>query len=744
MKRKIQWSRTQMYRVHKPLKIVAGFGEGSLPGKVVSHHVVVSVIAFIILICLAFPVSGRPVSDKSDITAAKDREYVSGDVPKDIPGQGTQTSTLTISDTGPISDMNVKLNITHPFVADLDVYLIAPDGARIELFTDVGGASDDFNDTVIDQEAEQSITDGRGPFSGSYRPEGNLAELYGKDVTGTWTLEVTDDAGKTRAGTLNSWSLIVTIEVLEPLLPPVIQAGESVPGEIYDTVYWEDIGEVYQYGSDTPERIRDRRTLLSQLIIEDAGTIEDLNVMVNISHPQDSDLNVFLIAPDDQTRIELFTNVGESGVNFEDTVLDDEASVSITEGSAPFTGSYRPEGSLAELSGRNISGTWTLEITDDSQRFTGTLNSWSLIADLADIAYYGECANDVDFSNIISDSGWITDTSYTFTELVQSDQYWYRVKARPLKTWFQTSQEDFGSGVLTDTETTGDGDVVLPMGGGDPDTELHVIADPSFESDTLAGWSGDGNGSVLVGGVIENMLWASDGDGAGIVLFNSGYYYDRGDWGALIQPVDWTGVDTLVFDYASFGYANLLIAEVYIGDTQIWSRNGRNASNRPNYISAVYDVKKDVSSFEGVQNLSLVAQSKVSGWFDAGILWDNLRTYGPGVGVTSGEIISSAIGIGDNDTWHILTFDATTPDGTELTLDVLPAEGVDPIPGYVNIPSGTDLGGLGERTIRLRANLSTSNPGVSPMLHDWSISYTDAARESNWSNVVPSASINSK
>ena len=740
MERKIQYSRMRMPGVLKPLMVAAGIGESSLTGKVASRRVFVSVIVFIVLICLAFPVSGRPVSDKSDISAAGDKEYVSNDVPKDIPGQGTEISTLTISDTGPIGDLNVKLNITHPYVADLEVYLIAPDGARIELFTDVGGASDDFNDTIIDQEAEQSITDGRGPFTGSYRPEGNLAELYGMDVTGTWTLEVTDDTNKNRAGTLNSWSLIVTLDIPEPLLPPVIQAEGGAQGGIYDTVYWEDIGEIYQYDSDTPERIRDRRTLLSQLMIEDTDTIEDLNVKVNISHPRDSDLNVFLIAPDDQTRIELFTNVGESGVNFEDTVLDDEAPVSITEGSAPFTGSYRPEGNLAELDGQNIYGTWTLEITDDSQRFSGTLNSWSLIADLANVAYYGECANDVDFSNIISDSGWITNTSHIFTEVIQTEQYWYRVKARPLKTWFQTSREDFGTGALADTEITDDGDVVLPTGGGDPDTELHVIADPSFESETLAGWSGDGDGPVFVGGVTDNVLWASDGDGAGIVLFYSNYYYDRGDWGALIQPVDWTGVDTLEFDYASFGYANLLEASVFIGDTQIWSHKGKNSSRRPNYTSTGSNVKKDVSSFIGVQYLSLVVQAQVSGWFDAAILWDNLRTYGPGVNVTSGEIISSAISIGEDDTWHVLTFDATIPAGTGLTLDVLPAEGTNPIPGYVNLPGGTDLSGLGERTIRLRANLSTNSLGVSPVLHDWSVSYTDAARESNWSNVVSSAS----
>ena len=37
------------------------------------------------------------------------------------------------------ADLNVTLNMTHTRDEDLDVFLIAPDGTRVELFTDVGG-----------------------------------------------------------------------------------------------------------------------------------------------------------------------------------------------------------------------------------------------------------------------------------------------------------------------------------------------------------------------------------------------------------------------------------------------------------------------------------------------------------------------------------------------------------------------------------------------------------------------------
>ena len=71
--------------------------------------------------------------------------------------------------------------------------------------------------------------------------------------------------------------------------------------------------------------------------------------------------------------------MGGGGDNFSGTTLDDEAATAITAGSAPFSGSFQPEGSLATLDGKDTQGTWTLELTDDKLRKTGTLNSWALL-----------------------------------------------------------------------------------------------------------------------------------------------------------------------------------------------------------------------------------------------------------------------------------------------------------------------------------------------------------------------------
>jgi subtilisin-like proprotein convertase family protein/streptogramin lyase len=127
-------------------------------------------------------------------------------VPIDIPDRGLITSTLTVPDALSIDDVNVQLNITHPHDADLDVYLRSPSGTLVELFTDVGGGGDNFENTILNDQAGPPITAGSAPFNGEYQPEGSLADFNGEDASGTWTLEIADDKRR-NTGTLQSWSI---------------------------------------------------------------------------------------------------------------------------------------------------------------------------------------------------------------------------------------------------------------------------------------------------------------------------------------------------------------------------------------------------------------------------------------------------------------------------------------------------------------------------------------------------------
>lgn len=727
----IQLIQQQKQRVFGLRGIGINHDDYAIPNALVFNLLCILMIPLLIFSCFANTVCGGDGQNRWGGVIEMSEEYISGDVPKDIPDKDTITSTLSIPDFGIITDLNVKLDITHEADGNLDIYLIAPDGTRVELFTDVGGISSDFSETVIDNEAEQSITEGSAPFTGSYRPEGDLTDFYNKEISGTWILEVTDDWNP-KVGTLNSWSLVAELQVKGPLPSPIIQSEPSVSGGINDTIFWGDVGELCQGKSNVAEEIPDEGTLTSTLVIDDTGEIEDLNVSVNISHNWDSELDIFLIAPD-ATRVELFTDVGGSQDDFTDTMLDDEALLSITEGEAPFTGSYRPEGSLGDLNGKEIQGEWKLEITDDSWFGDGTLNSWSIMIDKADVFYYAECATDQDFSNVIAYSGWMTDRICTFTELDSNQEYWYRVKARPLLSWSQTSEEDFKIDALTDTKATSDGEVVL-ANTGEYGVEIGAIENPSMELD--GGWGGTSDNFFLYLfglGYWPGDLWSSEGVWVIGVEFDSDFYFSKGEIAYLVQEdVDWTGVESLVFDYCSYEGTEV-ISRVFIGEQEVWSHE-----NTGQFHDDYYDITIDVSAIKGRHDLILQVEVIETGWFGAAIYWDNFRTYGPGGSTESGSIVSNPINLGEGDTWEILDYNATIPKGTELTVDVLPETGSDPIAGYENVLSVTDLTGLSERTIRLRANLSTSDTKIKPVLHDWSVKYTDAFCESDWSNVESS------
>ncbi len=157
--------------------------------------------------------------------------YCSVDVNIPIPDKSTIYSSLTVPDSFVIQDINVELYITHTWDADLEVFLIAPDGTPVELFSGVGGNNNNFVKTVLDDEADESITQGSAPFTGAFQPEGNLSDFDGMNAQGIWQLEITDDATGD-FGTLHSWCLIFGPDYqpsLKPTNPNPPDGAENQP-----------------------------------------------------------------------------------------------------------------------------------------------------------------------------------------------------------------------------------------------------------------------------------------------------------------------------------------------------------------------------------------------------------------------------------------------------------------------------------------------------------------------------------
>lgn len=124
-------------------------------------------------------------------------------------------------------------------------------------------------------------------------------------------------------------------------------------------------------------QIVDGDTVRKTLVINADYLIVDLDVTVNITHTYDSDLTVWLDSPSGQ-RVTLWEEVGGSGDNFVNTHLDDAAGTAISAGTAPFTGTFHPEGLLADYNGFSTEGTWTLVVFDGYDQDTGTINNFSI------------------------------------------------------------------------------------------------------------------------------------------------------------------------------------------------------------------------------------------------------------------------------------------------------------------------------------------------------------------------------
>ena len=114
------------------------------------------------------------------------------------PGQFTQTrspalaitlantvsDTITVPDSGTATSVSVAIDISHTYIGDLKVDLVAPDGTTRTLHNRSGIGADDIDQT--------------------YEPD-----FGGVSIAGTWTLQINDNYAAEDDGTLNSWTLAI-------------------------------------------------------------------------------------------------------------------------------------------------------------------------------------------------------------------------------------------------------------------------------------------------------------------------------------------------------------------------------------------------------------------------------------------------------------------------------------------------------------------------------------------------------
>lgn len=127
-----------------------------------------------------------------------------------------------------------------------------------------------------------------------------------------------------------------------------------------------------------PVHIADMDTAVMTMTLTDNYRIHDLDVVINVRHTYDSDLSVWLQSPHGR-RAKLMSGEGGSEDNIINARFEDEAILPISNGVAPFTGTFIPEEPLTRFDGDStVGGLWKLLVYDDFEDDTGHIESFTI------------------------------------------------------------------------------------------------------------------------------------------------------------------------------------------------------------------------------------------------------------------------------------------------------------------------------------------------------------------------------
>ena len=376
-----------------------------------------------------------------------------------IPDLQTVSDAITVADSGTVTSVTVAVDITHTYIGDLKIDLVAPDGTTKTLHNRSGGGNDD-----IDQ---------------MYTPD-----FEGESIAGTWTLRIRDNANSD-SGTLNDWTLTINHGSTTTASPVTSVSGSG--DTYYATVSATTDGtynlDLLSSGHDIADAASnlladasttgaDETYTVSTAVIDDtAPTLESIQRYTPATESTDSQTlvykatfseNVTGVTASDftlssnstggestSTSTGQFTQTRSPNLDIPDlqtvsdtiTVSDSETATSVSV-EVDITHNYigdlkidliAPDGTTRTLHNRSggsadnidqaytpsfgsiqISGAWKLQINDNYNADPGTLNSWTLTIN------YGDTATTLSSVTGISGSG---DAYYVTVSATQDGTY---------------------------------------------------------------------------------------------------------------------------------------------------------------------------------------------------------------------------------------------------------------------------------------------------------------------------------
>lgn len=226
------------------------------------------------------------------------------------------SSKIQIAPVGSARRLAVAVDVSHTWIGDLVVEVVAPSGRTATLHNRTGGNRHDLVATFTSED------------------HAALATLVGEPISGPWTLRVLDREAQD-TGKLNKWSLEIGVETPVEALRADATPNQKIPDDAHAGI-------------------------ASVLAFSHAGLARRVRATVEIQHSWIGDLRVELVSPAGRSAV-LHAQTGGSKRDLSTTFDSDT-----------------PASPLATLVGQSITGNWTLRVSDRAARDVGTLKKWSL------------------------------------------------------------------------------------------------------------------------------------------------------------------------------------------------------------------------------------------------------------------------------------------------------------------------------------------------------------------------------
>jgi subtilisin-like proprotein convertase family protein len=136
--------------------------------------------------------------------------------------------TLTVPDSGLITDLTLFVNLGQPYADDVSIFL-SHDGTLVEVYLGIGDTNSSVIDATFDDAAGTSYP-ANGSAVGTFLPFQSLSAFDGLDINGDWQLQLQDNVIQGDGTPLVAWSISgdVDSEVPEPSSMGLVAAGLAI------------------------------------------------------------------------------------------------------------------------------------------------------------------------------------------------------------------------------------------------------------------------------------------------------------------------------------------------------------------------------------------------------------------------------------------------------------------------------------------------------------------------------------